>query len=150
MPDIIQDPFGPEIVANDLPNDRVVIATGAWAGQFGTITGKIKANGAYRIAVDRDVQTAFDRSEFVVLKKRAFPDHPGMKVSLHGVISRLPGAGPQMRKGYNGMLAEMYENLKELATRFYDGDHKAVDEFLQLYCLDLKRLKPVDTKAEPA
>ena len=138
MPDIIQDPLGPEIVANDLPNDRVVIGNGAWTGQFGTIIGKIKSNGAYRIAVDREMVVSFCRSEFVVLRKRAFPDHPGMRVSLHGVISRLPGAGPQMRKGYNGMLSEMYENLKELATRFYDGDHKAVDEFLQLYCLDKK------------
>ena len=137
--EIIQDPLGPEIVPHDLPNDRVVITTGAWAGQFGTVNVKIKANGAYRIAVDRDVQSAFDRSEFVVLKKRAFPDHPGMKVSLHGLISRLPGASPQMRKGYNGMLAEMLKNMEELAVRYYDGDSKVTDEFLQLYCVGQKK-----------
>ena len=142
MPDIIQDPLGPEIIVNDLPNDRVVIATGAWAGQFGTITGKIKANGAYRIAVDRDVQSAFDRSEFVVLKKRNFNMvHTGIKVCMDGLIKNAVACIPKNKDtgGYRWMLTDqLLKHLHELGDRYYSGDEKVVDEFLQLYCLDKK------------
>lgn len=139
----VQDPLGPEIIPHDLPNDRVIIISGAWSGQFGTVNGIIKANGAYRIAVDDDIQTAFDRNEFVVLKRRQFPERTGrgMKVSLEGIITRLPDAPPGIRKGYNGMLAEFLKNIQEMAQRYYDGDTKVVDEFLQLYCLDEERKK---------
>ena len=32
-------------------------------------------------------------------------------------------------------LEEMRDNLKEMSTRYQAGDTKAVDEFLELYCL---------------
>lgn len=131
-----KDPFGIEIIPHDLSSSRVVIISGAWSGQLGTVTGIIKANGAYRVALDRDVQTAFDRTEFVVLRKRAFPDRPGMKVSLAGVITRLPGATKADMKGYNWVLSEHLKHMREMARRYYAGDTDVVDEFLQLYDLD--------------
>ena len=33
----------------------------------------------------------------------------------------------------------MLKHLDEMADRYYAGDIAAVDEFLQLYCLDEKR-----------
>ena len=149
MLDIIQDPFGPEIIPHDLPNDRVVIIQpSAWAGQFGTVNGKIKANGAYRIAIDRDVQTAFDREEFVVLKKRTFRmEHPGMKVCMEGLIKNAVACIPKNKDtgGYRWMLTDqLLKHLQELGDRYYAGDEAVVDEFLQLYCLDRKRQKPLD------
>ena len=37
------------------------------------------------------------------------------------------------------MVGEMLKHLQEVGRRFYAGDIKVVDEFLQLYCLDENR-----------
>lgn len=58
--------------------------------------------------------------------------HQGMKISASGILLRVGG---QLKFGAR----EMDKHLKEMASRFYAGDIKAVDEFLQLYCLDDER-----------
>lgn len=62
-------------------------------------------------------------------------DHTGMRVDYSGLIE---GA----RRGLAGdpgiaeMLRQLCSHLGELGRRWYAGDRKVVDEFLQLYCIE--------------
>jgi hypothetical protein len=58
--------------------------------------------------------------------------HTGMRISASGLLLRVKG---DLRFGAQSMLG----HLQEMSDRFYAGDIKAVDEFLQLYCLDKNR-----------
>ena len=58
--------------------------------------------------------------------------HQGMCISAPGLLMRVGGH-------LKGGAREMLKHLEEMATRYYAGDIAAVDEFLQLYCLDEKR-----------
>jgi hypothetical protein len=58
--------------------------------------------------------------------------HYGMCISARGLLVRVGG---HLKAGAR----EMLKHLDEMATRYYAGDIAAVDEFLQLYCLDEKR-----------
>ncbi|WVM88976.1 hypothetical protein ULG90_06595 [Halopseudomonas pachastrellae] len=58
--------------------------------------------------------------------------HQGMRISAAGMLNRVGG---RLQFGAR----EMLKHLEEMATRYYAGDIAAVDEFLQLYCLDEKR-----------
>ena len=58
--------------------------------------------------------------------------HTGMRISADGILLRVGG---QLKFGAR----QMSERLNEMAKRFYSGDISAVDEFLQLYCLDEDR-----------
>ncbi|BDX19657.1 hypothetical protein MFKK_24670 [Halopseudomonas aestusnigri] len=60
------------------------------------------------------------------------PKHQGMRISAAGMLNRVGG---RLQFGAR----EMLKHLEEMATRYYAGDIAAVDEFLQLYCLDEKR-----------
>lgn len=60
------------------------------------------------------------------------PKHQGMRISAAGMLNRVGG---RLQFGAR----EMLKHLDEMATRYYAGDIAAVDEFLQLYCLDEKR-----------
>jgi len=40
---------------------------------------------------------------------------------------------------YKGFRVKMSEHLNEMATRYYNGDITAVDEFCQIYCLAEKQ-----------
>lgn len=62
--------------------------------------------------------------------------YTGMRISASGVLNRV--------KGFLGFGAkEMLKHLREMATKYYAGDIAAVDEFLQLYCLDDDRLETI-------
>lgn len=63
--------------------------------------------------------------------------HTGMKISAHGVLGRIRDG--RYYDGLNYGCGEMLRHLEEMAERFYSGDPKAVDEFLQLYDLDERR-----------
>lgn len=58
--------------------------------------------------------------------------HTGMRISASGVLLRVGG---RLKFGAQ----QMHEHLQEMASRYYAGDIRAVDEFLQLYCLDDNR-----------
>lgn len=60
--------------------------------------------------------------------------HTGMKISAAGILGRIRDG--RHYKGLNYGCGVMLGHLEEMAVRFYAGDPKAVDEFLQLYCLD--------------
>lgn len=61
--------------------------------------------------------------------------HTGMRVDHSGVLGRI-SKGCRVESHHRYILGEMERNLEEVARRFYAGDIKAVDEFLQLYCFD--------------
>jgi hypothetical protein len=70
------------------------------------------------------------------------PKHTGMRVSASGILGRIAkgwGVDGSLRYGCEGML----EHLRELSRRYYAGDVAAVDEFLQIYCLDEGRAAAV-------
>lgn len=61
--------------------------------------------------------------------------HKGMRVSGDGLIGRIAnGKRPDRLDRY--LLGEMLKNMQEFGSRYYAGDAKAADEFLQLYCFD--------------
>lgn len=65
------------------------------------------------------------------------PKHTGMIINAHGILGRIRDG-----RYYNNLdygCGEMLRHLKQMAERFYAGDPKAVDEFLQLYALDERR-----------
>lgn len=71
--------------------------------------------------------------------------HTGTRISASGVLGRIRDG--RYYKELNFGCGEMLRHLEEMAGRFYSGDAKAVDEFLQLYDLDLKRpCSPPNTK----
>lgn len=63
--------------------------------------------------------------------------HTGMKISAAGILGRIRDG--RYYKELNFGCGEMLRHLEEMANRFYAGDPKAVDEFLQLYDLDDNR-----------
>jgi hypothetical protein len=63
------------------------------------------------------------------------PQHKGMRVDHSGVFGRI-AKGCKVRLDQRWILGEIDGHLEEMAKRFYAGDISAVDEFLQLYCLD--------------
>lgn len=60
--------------------------------------------------------------------------HEGMKISADGILGRIRDG--RHHKQLNYACGIMLKHLEEMATRFYAGEPSAVDEFLQLYCLD--------------
>ena len=70
--------------------------------------------------------------------------HTGMKISAHGVLGRIRDG--RYYKELNFGCGEMLRHLEEMAARFYSGDAKAVDEFLQLYDLDEQRPETPNVK----
>ena len=73
----------------------------------------------------------------VVMRDMLAEKHTGMRVSARGVLGRI-ARGDYFRELDFGC-GEMLKHLEEMAARFYAGDVKAVDEFLQLYALDDER-----------
>ena len=67
-------------------------------------------------------------------------NHKGMRIDHSGILGRI-AEGCKVRQDQRWCLGEMSKHLQEMAKRFYTGDMKAVDEFLQLYCLDDERPK---------
>lgn len=66
------------------------------------------------------------------------PKHRGMKISANGVLGRIRDKW-EVDESLRYACGEMLNHLEELGQRFYAGDIKVVDEFLQLYTLDKHR-----------
>ncbi|WP_414488791.1 hypothetical protein [Stenotrophomonas maltophilia] len=63
------------------------------------------------------------------------PDHRGMRVSCSGLLSQVRGglkSNPELAE----MVRQLHDHLNELGKRWYAGDRKVVDEFLQLYVIE--------------
>ena len=66
------------------------------------------------------------------------PKHQGCRISAPGILGRIRD-GWKLDNGMRYATGEMLKHMEETAKRFYAGDAKAIDEFLQLYCLDETR-----------
>lgn len=73
--------------------------------------------------------------------------HTGMRVDHSGILGRI-AKGCKVRQDQRWILGQMDEHLEEMAKRFYAGEISAVDEFLQLYCLDDARPSERQKEAE--
>ncbi len=63
-------------------------------------------------------------------------DHTGMRVDYSGLL-RAAQSGLRSRDGATAeMLRQLGAHLSEMGSRYYAGDLAAVDEFLQLYCIE--------------
>lgn len=62
-------------------------------------------------------------------------DHTGMRVNYAGLLAQCQ-RGLVFERGLAEGLRQLAEHLKELGQRYYAGDATAVDEFLQLYCVE--------------
>ena len=75
------------------------------------------------------------------------PDHRGMRVSCSGLLSQVRGglkSNPELAE----MVRQLHGHLNELGKRWYAGDRKVVDEFLQLYVIeDGARRALIDSQA---
>lgn len=72
----------------------------------------------------------------VVLSELLGDTHAGMKMSASGALSQSSRVLKAVDEtGLAFSLDELNRHLHELGKRFYSGDVKVVDEFLQLYCL---------------
>jgi hypothetical protein len=63
--------------------------------------------------------------------------HTGTRISAHGILGRIRDG--RYFKELNFGCGTLLRHLEQMASRFYAGDVKAVDEFLQLYDLDDER-----------
>jgi len=72
--------------------------------------------------------------------------HTSSRISAPGILARIRDGRDLRVMGCACGL--MLEHLQEMAQRYYAGDIKAVDEFLQLYCLDDHRPNAPDVREE--
>ena len=63
-------------------------------------------------------------------------DHKGMRVDYSGLLSQCRRALQSREPANAEMLRQFQGHLQELGRRWYAGDTVAVDEFLQLYCIE--------------
>lgn len=63
--------------------------------------------------------------------------HTGSRISAEGILGRIRDG--RYYKELNFACGSMLEHLEQMASEFYSGDARAVDEFLQLYMLDGER-----------
>ena len=63
-------------------------------------------------------------------------DHKGMRVDYTGLLSQCRRALQSREPANAEMLRQLQGHLQELGRRWYAGDTVAVDEFLQLYCIE--------------
>lgn len=67
------------------------------------------------------------------------PKHKGMRICATGLLANARRGLKADRKGEAWTLDELSKHLVEFGRRFYEGDALVVDEFLQLYGLDINR-----------
>lgn len=60
-------------------------------------------------------------------------EHVGMKVDFRGLLDQAECS--LQDRAHRFLLQQLKTHLAELGARFYSGDVKVVDEFLQLYCI---------------
>lgn len=74
--------------------------------------------------------------------------HTGMRVDYSGML-RQARQGLRREPALAEMLRQLGEHMKELGSRWYEGDTAVVDEILQLYCVEsdarskVKSIKPL-------
>lgn len=65
------------------------------------------------------------------------PDHKGIRVDYRGLLGQSRRALARASLGGEAeLLRQLEDHLTELGQRWYAGDTAAVDEILQLYCIE--------------
>ena len=89
--------------------------------------------------IETEPHVTLDVGTKLYVKKPVLAEkHKGLRVDHSGILGRIAD-GCKVRPDQRYILGELDKHLQEMAQRFYSGDIKAVDEFLQLYCLDEHR-----------
>lgn len=76
------------------------------------------------------------------------PDHTGARVNYQGLLQQSQN-GLRREPGLAEMLRQLMEHLTEMGQRFYAGDVTAVDEFLQLYCIERETRAALASHPQP-
>lgn len=63
-------------------------------------------------------------------------DHSDMRVDYTGMLGQVRRELGRSNSFHAEMLRQFQAHLQEMGQRFYAGDIAAVDEFLQLYCVE--------------
>lgn len=80
----------------------------------------------------------------------AAPD-TGMRVDYRGLLAQASKAMARHEPGLAEMLRQLTDHLTKLGQRVYAGDLSAVDEFLQLYCIErAARAALIEAQGSPA
>ncbi|MGN5354358.1 hypothetical protein ACQ4P5_20360 [Ralstonia sp. L16] len=72
-------------------------------------------------------------------------EHSGMRVDYSGLLNQARN-GLRQEPALAEMLRQLQDHLAELGGRWYAGDAAAVDEFLQLYCIETDKRAIAATK----
>lgn len=63
-------------------------------------------------------------------------DHKGMRVDYSGLLGQVQREIGRSAPGHAEMIRQLRGHMQELGQRWYAGQPEAVDEFLQLYCVE--------------
>src|SRR3546814_8893025 len=63
-------------------------------------------------------------------------DHAGMRVDYQGLLKQSRDSLTREEPALAEMLRQFESHIPQLGRRWYAGDTSAVDEFLQLYCVE--------------
>ncbi|MBD9530419.1 hypothetical protein IB233_02075 [Comamonas sp. CMM01] len=63
-------------------------------------------------------------------------DHTGMRVDYSGLLGQVRHEISRSAPGHAEMLRQLQGHIQEVGRRWYAGEIAAVDEFLQLYCVE--------------
>lgn len=100
---------------------------------------------AQRIAALAATQPAAQGMDKVTLLSK---DHTGMKVDYSGLLGQVRREIKRSAPGLAEMIRQLQEHMQELGQRWYEGDTDAVDELLQLYCVERKARAALAAKAK--
>ena len=87
---------------------------------------------AEREQLSRQIKQAQRKAVVPVLAE----DHQGMRVDYRGLLGQVRRELERTAGGHAEMLRQLQGHMTELGIRYYGGDLSAVDEFLQLYCVE--------------
>lgn len=73
--------------------------------------------------------------------------HTGMRVDYSGML-RQARQGLRREPALAEMLRQLSDHMKELGSRWYEGDTAVVDEILQLYCVESHRRNALNVSGE--
>lgn len=63
-------------------------------------------------------------------------DHKGMRINYSGLLGQCRRALQHKEPGNAELLRQFQGHIQELGQLYYAGNIAAVDEFLQLYCVE--------------
>jgi hypothetical protein len=84
----------------------------------------------------REVEDQDRRAQAAAQLAPLAAEHKGMRVDYRGLL-RQAQDGLRSEPALGEMLRQLQAHMTELGRRWYAGDAAVVDEFLQLYCIEV-------------